>query len=156
MERPTWIEAEAPKLQPQLSSQVALIASHEWGILVFDIPVPFWPAPIDTTWNRGLIWKDPDAGKNWGQEEKGVIEDEMVGWHHWLDGHGFGWTPGVGDGEGGLVCCGSWGCKESEVTELKQRMLLPKSMPKSRICELTKLFVFWVTWFWYGSFCSNK
>ena len=50
-----------------------------------------------------LIWKDPDTGKDWGQEEKGTIGDEMVGWHHRLNGHGFGWTPGVGDGQGGLV-----------------------------------------------------
>ena len=48
-----------------------------------------------------LIWKDPDAGKDWGQEEKGMTEDEMVGWHHWLNGHGFVWTLGVGDGQGG-------------------------------------------------------
>ena len=64
-----------------------------------------------------LIWKDPDAGKDWGQEEKGSREDEMVGWHHRLNGHGFGWTLGVGDGQGGLVCCGSWGRKESDTTE---------------------------------------
>ena len=63
-----------------------------------------------------LIWKDPDAGKDrW--EEKGMTEDEMVGWHHRLNGHGLGWTPGVGDGQGGLLCCGSWGCKESDMTE---------------------------------------
>ena len=62
--------------------------------------------------------KDPDAGKDWGQEEKGMTEDEVVGWHHWLDGHGFGWTPGVGDGQGGLACCGSWDCKELDTTEL--------------------------------------
>ena len=67
-----------------------------------------WP-PDAKSW---LIWKDPDAGKDWGQEEKGMTEDEMVGWHHRLDGHGFGWTLGVGDGQGGLVCCGSWGHKE--------------------------------------------
>ena len=64
-----------------------------------------------------LIGKDPDAGKYWGQEEKGKTEDEMVGWHHRLDGDGFGWTLGVGDGQGGLACCGSWGCKESDMTE---------------------------------------
>ena len=51
------------------------------------------------------------------QEEKGMTEDEMVGWHHRLNAHGFGWTLGVGDGLGGLVCCGSWGCKESDTTE---------------------------------------
>ena len=64
-----------------------------------------------------LIWKDSDAGKVWGQEEKGTAEDETVGWHHQLDGHGFGWTPGVGDGQGGLACCSPWGCKESDTTE---------------------------------------
>ena len=58
-----------------------------------------------------LIWKDPDAGKDWGQEEKGTTEDEMVGWHHRLDGHGFVWAPGVGDGQGGLEYCDSWGRK---------------------------------------------
>ena len=63
-----------------------------------------------------LIWKDPDAGKDWGHEEKQTTEDEMIGWHHWLNGHGFGWTPGVGDGQGGLACC-SWVCKESDTTE---------------------------------------
>ena len=69
-----------------------------------------------------LMWRvdsleKTDAGRDWGQEEKGTTEDEMAGWHHRLDGHGFGWTPGVGDGQGGLVCCGSWGCKESDTTE---------------------------------------
>ena len=58
-----------------------------------------------------LIGKDTDAGKDSGQEEKGTTEHEMVGWHHWHNGHGFGWTPGVGDGQGGLVYCGSWGHK---------------------------------------------
>ena len=72
-----------------------------------------WP-PYAKSW---LIGKDPDAGKEWRQEEKGTTEDEMVGWHHRLDGHGFGWTPGVGDGQGGLACCSSWGCKESDTTE---------------------------------------
>ena len=72
-----------------------------------------WP-PHVKSW---LIGKDPDAGKDWGQEEKGMTEDEMVGWHHWLNGHGFGWTPGVGDGQGGLACCGSRDCKELDTTE---------------------------------------
>ena len=67
--------------------------------------------------NSWLIWKDPDAGKNWAQEEKGMTEDEMVGCHHWLNGHGFGWTLGVGDGQGGLACCSSWGGQESDMTE---------------------------------------
>ena len=72
-----------------------------------------WP-PDAKDW---LIWKDPDAGKYWGQKEKGTTEDEMIGWHHRLNGHGFGWTLGVGDGQGGLACCGSWGRKESDMTE---------------------------------------
>ena len=71
-----------------------------------------WP-PNVKSW---LIGKDPDAGKVWRQEVKGTTEDEMVGWHHKLDGHGFGWTPGVGE-QGGLVCCSPWGCKESDTTE---------------------------------------
>ena len=64
-----------------------------------------------------LIGKDSDAGGDWGQEEKGTTEDEMAGWHHWLDGREFEWTPGVGDGQGGLACCDSWGLKESDTTE---------------------------------------
>ena len=72
-----------------------------------------WP-PAVKSW---FIWKDPDGGKDWGQEEKGTTEDEMVGWYQRLNGHGFGWTPGVGDGQGGLACCGSWGRKESDMTE---------------------------------------
>ena len=57
------------------------------------------------------------AGKDWGQEENGMTEDEVVGWHHWLDGHESEWTPGVGDGQGGLACCDSRGRKESDTTE---------------------------------------
>ena len=64
-----------------------------------------------------LIGKNSDAGRDWGQEEKGTTEDEMAGWHHWLDGRESGWTPGVGDGRGGLACCNSWGRKESDTTE---------------------------------------
>ena len=64
-----------------------------------------------------LIKKYPDAGKDWRQEEKGMTELKMLGWHHRLDGHEFEWTPGVGDGQGGLTCCDSWGCKESDTTE---------------------------------------
>ena len=64
-----------------------------------------------------LIGKDPDAARDWGQEEKWMTEDEMVGWHHQLNGHGFEWTPGVGDGQGGLVCCDSWGPQESDMAQ---------------------------------------
>ena len=72
-----------------------------------------WP-PHAKSW---LIGKDSDAGRDRGQEEKQTIEDEMAEWHHRLDGHEFEWTPGVGDGQGGLTCCSSWGCKESGMTE---------------------------------------
>ena len=58
-----------------------------------------------------------ESGRDWGQEEKGMTEDEMAGWHHWLDGHESEWTLGVGDGQGGLVCCDSWGHKQSDMTE---------------------------------------
>ena len=72
-----------------------------------------WP-PDAKSW---LIWKDPGAGNDWRQEEKGMTEDEMVGWHHQLNGHEFEWTPGDGDWQGGLVCCSPWGHKESDTTE---------------------------------------
>ena len=75
---------------------------------------PITGSPDAKSWLTG---KDPDAGKDWGQEEKGMTEDEMVGWHHLLNGHGFGWTPGIGDGQGGLMCCSSWGRKESDTIE---------------------------------------
>ena len=64
-----------------------------------------------------LIAKDPDAGRDWGQKEKGMTEDEMAGWHHRLNADEFGWTLGVRDGQGGLACCDSWGGKESDTTE---------------------------------------
>ena len=72
-----------------------------------------WPPHAE----RWLIGKDSDAGRDWGQEEKGKTEDEMAGWHYWLDGHESQWTPGVGVGQLGLVCCNSWGPKESDTTE---------------------------------------
>ena len=72
-----------------------------------------WP-PDMKNW---LLGKDPDAGKDWGQEEKRTTEDEMVGWHHQLNGHEFEEALGVGDGQGSLACCSPWGCKESDTTE---------------------------------------
>ena len=72
-----------------------------------------WPPDV----KNWLIWKDPDAGKDWRWEEEGMTEDEMVGWHHRLNGHEFEQAMGVGDGQGGLACCSSWGHKESDITE---------------------------------------
>ena len=72
-----------------------------------------WP-PHAKSW---LIGKDSDAGRDWGREEKGTMEDEIAEWYHWLDGRESKWTPEVGDGQGGLACCDSWGRKESDMTE---------------------------------------
>ena len=68
-------------------------------------------------WRMDSLGKDPDAGKDWRQEEKGMTEDDMVGWHHWLNGHEFEQAPGVGEGQESLACCSPWGCKESDRTE---------------------------------------
>ena len=68
--------------------------------------------PRDASFEKTLM-----LGKIEDKKEKGMTEDEMVGWHHQLNGHGFGWTLGVGDGQGGVACCSSWGCKESHTTE---------------------------------------
>ena len=72
----------------------------------------YYKVPDAKNW---LLRKDPDAGKDWRHEEKGVTENEMVGWHHWLDGHKFEQAPGVGDGKGGLASCSPWSCKESDM-----------------------------------------
>ena len=79
-----------------------------------------WPPDVKS-W---FIGKDPDAGKDWGQEGKGTTEDEMVGWHHWIDGHGFGWIPGVGDGQGGLTFMGSQRVRRDWATELNGWFML--------------------------------
>ena len=79
-----------------------------------DAKAPILWSPDAKSW---LIGKDPDAGKDWRWEKKGTTEDEMVGWHHQHNGHGFGWAPGVGDGQGGLACYGSLGFKELNTTE---------------------------------------
>ena len=73
---------------------------------------------------------DPDAGKDWGQEEKGATEDEMVGWHHWLNGHEFEQSQGDSEGQGGLACCSSWSCKELDMTE----QLHNNNRSSTRVC----------------------
>ena len=77
-----------------------------------EVPI-LWP-PDAKSW---LIWKDPDAERDWGQEEKGTTEDMMAWWHHWIDGHESEWTLGVGDGQGRLAWCSPWSRKESDTTE---------------------------------------
>ena len=102
-----------------------------------------WPPDV----KKWLIWKDPDAGRDWRQEEKGTTEYEMVGWHHRLDEHEFGWTPGVSDGQGGLACCGSWGRKESDTTE---QLNWTEPMMWNFVCVCIYLvFVFLPLWIGY-------
>ena len=88
-----------------------------------------WP-PHAKSW---LIEKDSDARRDWGQEEKGKIEDEIAGWHHWLDGRESGWTLGVGDGQGRLACCDSCGRKESDTTK---RLNWTEELALSVLCLL--------------------
>ena len=82
--------------------------------MMLKLKFQYFGPPHAKSW---LILKDSDAGRDWGQEDKSTTEDEMAGWHHWLDGCEFEWTPGDGDGQGGLACCNSWGRKESDTTE---------------------------------------
>ena len=98
-----------------------------------------WPPDVKS-W---LIGKDPDAGKDRGQEEKGTTEDEMVGWHHWLDGHEFGWTPGVGGRRGGLVFCSPWDCKELDMTERLNWTELKRISSLSLIFTIGDSFTTW-------------
>ena len=100
-----WNKSILKDISPEYPLERLIDAEDEAPIL--------WPPDA----NNWLIGKVPDSGKDWKQEEKGMTEDEMIGWHHQLDGHGFGWTPGVGDGQGGLACCSPWGHKESDMTE---------------------------------------
>ena len=108
-----------------------------------------WP-PHVKSW---LIGKDCDAGRDWGQKEKGMTEDEMAGWHHQLDEHEFEWTPGVGDGQGGLACCDSWGHKSwtrlSNWTELKQDII--KNLMGQQWDKKKKLKIYWGKWQWKPS-----
>ena len=81
--------------------------------------------------------KDPDAGKDWRQEEKGTTEDEIVGWHHWLYGHELEQSPGVDNGQGSQACCSPWGRKESDMTEqLNWTELSPNNLSYSARCAI--------------------
>ena len=100
-----------------VKSSLVLLLWQPWDVFgrndaKAETPV-LWP-PHVKSW---LIGKDSDAGRDGGQEEKGMTEDERAGWHHWLNGRESQWTTGVGDGQGGLACCDSWGPKESDTTE---------------------------------------
>ena len=82
--------------------------------MMLKLKLQYFGPPHAKSWLTG---KDSDAGRDWEQEEKETTEDEMAGWHHWLDGHESEWSSGDGDGQGGLVCCNSRGCKELDMTE---------------------------------------
>ena len=99
--------------------------------LMLKLKLQYSGPPHAKSW---LIGKDSDAGKDWRQE-KGTTEDEMAGWHHRLNGHEFGWTPGDGDGQGGLACCDSWGRKESDMTEHLDWLTILKLLSSTVIWE---------------------
>ena len=92
-----------------------------------------------------ILTKDPEAGNDWRQEEKGTTENEVVGWHHRLGGCEFEQAPGVGDGQGSLACCSPWGSKESDTTEqqiwtgISNRLGLLKTILQYHLAHLTKL-----------------
>ena len=109
-----------------------------------------------------LIGKASDSGRDWGQEEKGMTEDEMAGWHHWLDGCELEWTPGVGDGQGGLACCDSWGAKVRNDWETELNWILPQErLNLSHQMAIKKQnFTIWrrlscgIIWdLWFSSLC---
>ena len=93
---------------------VNLRGNQPWILIgrIYAEALILWPSDVKSR----LIRKDPDAGKDWGQEERGTTEDEMVGWHHWLTGHEFEQTLGDSEGQGSLACCVPWGHKESDLT----------------------------------------
>ena len=95
-----------------------------------------------------MLGKDSDAGRDWRQEEKGTTEDEMAGWHHWLDGRESEWTPGVGDGQGGLACCDSWARKESDTTErlIWSDLMMLGILNLWMSWKITREFTWWLTW----------
>ena len=93
-----------------------------------------WP-PHAKSW---LIGRDSDVGRDWRQEEKGMTEDEMAGWHRQLDGREFEWTSGVGDGQGGLACCDSWGRKESDTTERLNWLTDSSSTTQSMLAAINR------------------
>ena len=113
-----------------------------------------WP-PHVKSW---LIGKDPDAGRDWGQEDKGMTEDEMAGWHHWLNRRKSEWTPGVGDGLGGLACCDSWGRKELDTTEWLNwdGILKSRDITSSIKVHLVKAMVFPVVMYGCESWTIKK
>ena len=122
------LELQGDPTSPSLMKSVLNIHWKDW---CWSWSSNIWP-PDARSW---LIGKDPGAGQDWGQEEKGVTEDEMVGWHHRLNGHNFEQTPGDSEGQGSLVCCSLWGCKEFDMTQwLKNNNVESSSTTRDRTC----------------------
>ena len=111
---PIWNQSAVPckEIQPVHSKGDQSWVFFERNDAKAETPI-LWPLHVKS-W---LIGKDYDGGRDWAQKEKRMTEDEMAGWHHWLDGREYEWTPGVDDGQRGLPCCNSWGHKESDTTE---------------------------------------
>ena len=103
--------------------------------LIVKLKFQYFGQPDAKNW---LIGKDPDAGKDWRQEEKGRTEDEMVGWYHQLDGHEFEQALGVGDGQGCLVCCSPWGLNELDTTEQLNWTELYIALGASQVAQMVK------------------
>ena len=116
-----------------------------------------WP-PAVKNW---LLEKDPDAGQDWRQEEKGTTKDELVGWHKWLNGHEFEQALGAGDGQGSLVCCNPWACKESDMTdrlnwtELKLILLVLILIATLNFCDILSVAFFHTAW-WFILICKIR
>ena len=114
-----WTVVLEKTLESPLDSKIKLVnpkGNQSWIVIgrtgaEAEAPI-LWPPGVKSQ----LVGKDTDAGKDQGQEDKGVIEDEMVGWHHWLSGHEFEQTEEDSEGQGSLMCCSSWGRKESDMT----------------------------------------
>ena len=106
--------------------------------MMLRLKLQYFGPPHAKSW---LVGKDSDAGRDWEQDEKGTTEDEMAGWHHWLDGLESEWTLGVGDGQAGLACCDSLGRKESNMTERLNWTELKSNHVLKNICLLQDLCV---------------
>ena len=100
-----------------------------------------------------LIGNDPDAGKDWKHEQKGMTEDEMVGWHYWVDGDEFEQAPGVGDGQGSLECCSPWGCKELDTNEQTNWIELIQ-YKMHLMATYDNVFDFWIRAIWEQPNCN--
>ena len=120
LSRDSWESMDCKKIQPVHPKEISPEYSLE-GRVEAETPI-LWPPDV----KNWLIGKGPDAQKDWRREERGTTQDERVGWHHRLSRHGFGWTPGGGDGQWGLACCRPCGHKEDTTERLNWTELFQK------------------------------